>query len=535
MDSLRRKPKQKKLPPLPHYPSDSTWVFSSSQKPNTSFSHSFTLSPYNPPKLPKRNPRKETQKPTLRKICIIIFILILLGSVFATALLIWRTYRLSQVTFIQRSESNIFSETTRYLFGKSKETRKPLRGEEDGRINILLLGKAGKNYPGQNLTDTIMVASINTKEKKTALLSLPRDFYARIPDTKTSAKLNSLYLLGQKEDDPFHIIRSAVEDVTGLPIHYSIVIDYDGFVSIVDALSGINVYVERDFYDPSYPGPNYSYETFEIKKGLHTLDGATALKYVRERHNDPQGDFGRSARQQQVLQAIKNKAFTVKTFLNFFTFYNLLDAIEENIRTDFSPEEVRSLLTLVQDIDTHNINTMVIDAWKKESLLRVSHIALENGQSMFVLIPRTGTYQEIQEAASTIFSQKEQQTREDKIREENARVLLINTTKNPEITQNIFDLLSDLGFQKIDVASPIDSHSLERTYVRRLSNNTYAFSLDEIIKKVPASFSGESLDVLIPKKIPENIDFTILIGNDIISNYLWEKGTMEEYLKENEK
>lgn len=531
MDSVRKKTTPRKFPPLPRQQSPSFESPFFIQKPDTQFSHSFTLSPHIPQ---KTHLKKEPKRfPKLKRIFLLFIAFFLSISVITLSLLLWRAHRVSQTTFTQQSGESLISETAHYFLGKSQDERKPLRGEEEGRINILLLGKAGKNYPGQNLTDTVIIASIDTQERKTALLSLPRDLYVHIPDTNTSTKLNAIYLYGQKEEDPFSIIRSVVEEVTGLPIHYSIAIDYDGFIHIIDALGGINITVERDFYDPAYPGPNYSYETFELKKGFHTLDGETALKYVRERHNDPQGDFGRSLRQQQVIQSIKNKAFTRETFLNFFTLYSLLEAIEKNIRTDFSPEEIKSALTLVQTIDTQNINTLVVDAWKKESLLRVSHITLENGRSMFVLVPRTGTYEEIRETASAIFTLKEHQVREEKIRQEDSRILLIDTTKNIEMVQNVRDLLIDLGFETITIIPPIDTQSLSKTYVRKISDNKKSFSLDEIMKKVPASLSEESLDSFIPKKIPEDTDFILLLGNDILSNYLWKKGTVEEYLQEN--
>lgn len=530
MDSLHKKPQKKYLPPLP----EESFSSPALRKAKSSFSHSFSLPPKKISRTTtqesshkKRHPRKPFR---VKKFFITLFAFFFLVIVVGVFFLFWRSSQVSQTAFIKDHSGNILTETAKQLMGQ-KKTREPLQGEEDGRVNILLLGKAGKDYPGQNLTDTIIVASIDTKERKTALISLPRDFYAKIPDTNTSTKLNAFYFYGKNENDPFRVIRSAVSEITGLPIHYAIALDYDGFIKTIDALGGINVTVERDFYDPSYPGPNYSFEPFELKKGFHTLNGTIALKYVRERHDDPQGDFGRSARQQQVIQAIKNKAFTIKTFLNPFTVYDLLGAIESNIKTDFSLKEIESFLTLIQDVDTQNINTLVVDAWRKDSLLRVSHIVLDSGQQMFTLVPRTGTYQEIQESSKNIFSNTDTQIRTRKIVEEKAKILLINTTKKPQLATNVSELLSDLGFENVEVVSTPDATELARTYVRKLSENTKAFSLDEIIKKIPATLSGESLDDFMPKKISPDTDFALVLGNDILPNYLWEKGTVEEYLK----
>lgn len=523
MDSLRRKPTPPKLPPLPKNTSNPV----PKKKSSPPFSHSLKLPPHDPPLR-----KKGTIKKKLRSVFHIFLWLLLLIILTGASLIFWRAYQISQFTLSVSSQENSFSETAKQFFTPSKEARTPLHGEQEGRINLLLLGKAGKDYPGQNLTDTIIIASIDVIHRKTSLLSLPRDLYVRIPETNTSTKLNALYYYGRNDIDPFEVIRSTITEITDLPIHYAIALDYDGFTSIVDALGGINVSVERDFYDPSYPGPNYSYETFEIKKGFHTLDGKTALKYVRERHNDPQGDFGRSARQQQVLQSIKNKAFTLNTFLNPFTVYTLLSAIEENIRTDLSLEEIKSLLTLIQDVDTQNVSTSVVDAWKKESLLRVSHIALENGQNMFVLVPRTGNYEEIHQLASEIFTQDERASRIQEIKKEQAGILLIDSTGNIQLTHNVRDLLFDLGFTNVTIESPISINPLSKTYIRKISSHTKPYSVDELLKKIPASLSGEAFNDFLPKNIPEDKDLAIILGNDIIPNYMWEKGTLEEYLKE---
>jgi hypothetical protein len=107
-----------------------------------------------------------------------------------------------------------------------------------------------------------------------------------------------------------------VTEITGLPIHYFVILDFDGFEKIIDTVGGVRINAERDFLDTRYPGKNYGYETFQLSKGWHSLDGATALKYVRERHADPEGDFGRAKRQQETIRAVRDKVFSVPTFLN---------------------------------------------------------------------------------------------------------------------------------------------------------------------------------------------------------------------------
>ena len=320
--------------------------------------------------------------------------------------------------------------------------KKELRGENEGRINILLLGKAGKGKPGENLTDTIMIMSLNTKDKKISLLSLPRDFYANIPKTSYYTKINSIYQYGINSKEDVKPMKETVEEIIGIPIHYFVILNFDGFRKVIDDIGGINVSVERDIYDPRYPGANYSYETFEIKKGTHLMNGETALKYVRERHDDPEGDFGRAKRQQQVMQSTKNKIFSIKTFLNPITLNNMLNDLGDNIKTDIGLSEIESFVDLGKKSDTENITNVVIDAWSKDSILKVSHV-FAGGVEAFVLVPRVGNYSEIHELSQSIFDLDAIRRRKSEIEKENASITIVNLSGNPSLELKVRELLTN--------------------------------------------------------------------------------------------
>jgi len=177
-----------------------------------------------------------------------------------------------------------------------------------------MLGVAGKGKPGQNLTDTIMIASINPKTNQVALLSIPRDLYVTIPGNNAAMKINAVYQYGlnstnNDEQKASQMLKSAINNITGLDINYYIVLNFDGFTRVVDTIGGVNITSARDIHDARYPGPNYSYETFDLSAGFHHLDGATALQYARERHDDPEGDFGRAKRNKIFFRLPKAKYF----------------------------------------------------------------------------------------------------------------------------------------------------------------------------------------------------------------------------------
>jgi LCP family protein required for cell wall assembly len=405
--------------------------------------------------------------------------------------------------------------------------RKILRGEGDGRINVLLLGKAGKGKPGGNLTDTIMTMSIDTKNKKISLLSLPRDFYANIPETSYYTKINSIYQYGISNKDEIGPIKKTVEEITGNPIHYFMILDFDGFKKIIDDIGGVNVTVERDIYDASYPGPNYSYETFEIKKGTHLLNGETALKYVRERHDDPEGDFGRAKRQQQVMQSAKNKVFSLKTFLNPITLNNILNDLGDNVKTDVGLDEIEGFIDLSKKCDTQNITNIVVDAWKKDSILKVSHV-FAKGVRAFVLVPRVGNYSEIQELSENIFDLNNIRRRKTEMEKENASVTIVNQSSYSNLAFEVKDILENqLGMKDIKIAYVKNSGSLEKTFVYDNTGGKKIFTLDEIIKKLGIGLGKNNSAIIEEQKS----DLVLVLGNDLSNIGSFEEVDVEEFRK----
>jgi LCP family protein required for cell wall assembly len=435
-------------------------------------------------------------------------------------------------------ESNQSILSTLKSLTKNKEV--PLNGSENGRINILLLGTAGKGKPGQNLTDTIMVASVNTKTNQVALLSIPRDFYAEVPSNQSAdnfkTKINSIYQYGTNnlgsEKDGAELVEKTAESILGIDINYYTILNFDGFKKVIDSIGGVNIMNERDIYDARYPGPNYSYETFELKKGFHTLDGSTALKYVRERHDDPEGDFGRAKRQQQVMQAAKNKIFSLSSMLNPFAMNDLLGSLGDNIKTNIEPNEISSFIELAKKLDTNNISNVVIDAWNPDSLLRVSHVFYgENSEiRAFVLIPRIGNYSEIQELAQNVFDLNKLKKRTEEISKEEASVAIINKSGDATLTGKITHLLrDDFSYKKVNIINDPQKNTENETTSFDLTGGTKPFTLDELASKIPAKVSYSPSDSYKQLTERSDSDIVIVLGKDIISEYNMEEDSVEEY------
>lgn len=426
---------------------------------------------------------------------------------------------------------------------KSLSINKPLelKGVDKKRINILFLGLPGKGKPGQNLTDTIMVASINLETNQVALLSIPRDFYVEIPHSHLFTKINSVYQYEQNQgngENAADTLKEIVENITSLNINYYVVVNFDGFTQIIDALGEINITSERDIYDSRYPGPNYSYEIFELKKGFHTLNGATALKYARERHDDPEGDFGRAKRQQQILQATKNKIFTTQTMLNVSAINELFNVLGNNIKTDISPEEFDDFLELIKRVDTNNINNVVLDAWNKDSLLKVSHVFYGNVRA-FVLVPRVGNYSEIHDLAQDIFDLNKIRRRKEAISQENSTIALLNKSGDKSLTDKIKKLLSDnFGYKNVIIIQDVKDKKLgqweKETVAYDFTSRNKPFTLDEIVTRLPAKATGANNNKYQESVQNISADILVVIGQDLIEKYKMEEDNIEEYNKAEE-
>lgn len=248
----------------------------------------------------------------------------------------------------------------------------PLPVDAYGHTNILLLGQGDESHDGVDLTDTIMIASIDpTETRSVVLLSLPRDLYFLDTQKMGEGRINSLYRdykaalqrEGLSTDDASMQAMRELADEIGramdTEIHHVVKVDFIGFVQAVDAIGGINIVVPETLVDTEYPGPNYTYETFMIEAGPQHIDGETALKYARSRHST--SDFARSARQQQIIAAIANRVKTEGILTRPGQIADLLDIMENHVATTLQLRDMVSLAGLGESIDRTRIVSMQLN------------------------------------------------------------------------------------------------------------------------------------------------------------------------------
>lgn len=265
-----------------------------------------------------------------------------------------------------------------------EENLSSLLKDKEEKTNFLLIGIPGEPWPAPYLTDSIEIVSINEKKKEILVIGIPRDFLVKIPNSNYETRINSLYSF---EKSP-RLLEEAVKEITGIKAHYFLVLDLSTIEKVVDILGGIDVEVKEDIFDPRFPTLNRGYETFSISKGHRHLDGRTTIKYIRSRHQID-GDFGRIKRQQQVMEAIREKALKLNILSETSKIFSIFNKVKEN--TNLGLRELKGLIKIAQDIPNAKVEYFLLNAGKKDSLLSYQTTILGKNLAS-VLWPRKGKF-----------------------------------------------------------------------------------------------------------------------------------------------
>ncbi len=220
--------------------------------------------------------------------------------------------------------------------------------------NILIAGIGWEGHEGSSLTDSIMLARVDEKNKKITLLSLPRDLYVAYQWWKTAGRINALYGMNIWDTRGINLLAQKVSEITWQSIDHYMVIDFTGFKYIVNALGWIDLDVPKDVVDHEYPDNNWWYTTFVVRRWVQTFDWETALRYARSRHST--SDFDRSERQQLLIKAIKDKALSLDFLTSPAKIQDVLSAIRSHLDTDLTVSDIISFGWLMKDLSNEDIN-----------------------------------------------------------------------------------------------------------------------------------------------------------------------------------
>ncbi len=348
------------------------------------------------------------------------------------------------------------------IFSVLQTTR--LKGEDSGRVNILLAGNSADDagHAGGELTDSIMIISIDTKHNKAILLSVPRDLWVNLGDNGHQ-KINDAYVVGQDNrfsDNGYPTggmgqLQQVIENDFGISINYYALVNYNAFRDSVDAVGGIDLTIKssdpRGLYDPSIDyatrGP-----LVKLTNGTHHLNGAQALNLARARGDNyrsygfNQADFDRTEHQRQMLVALKSKAVSAGVIANPARLSSLSDAIGNNVKTNLSLSEVRRLYDLTKAIGGSSISSVSLNSANGKNLL--ANYRTPRGDS--ALTPAAGV-----DDFSDIQQFMKQLTSNNPIVQEAAKIVVLNATDKIGLASKARPILESKNLNVTGVADAL--------------------------------------------------------------------------------
>lgn len=388
-----------------------------------------------------------------------------------------------------------------------------LKGEGDGRVNLLLLGNGGDGHDGPDLTDTMMVASIDPVNKTAALLSVPRDLWVKMPTNFMGnyQKINAAYEAGKygylgKQDASnsnakavqagFKAADQAVSQVLGITIHYNAVIDFSAFKQAIDTVGGVTINVPEQLYDPTMAWEN-NWNPVLAKAGMQQMNGKQALLYVRSRETS--SDFARGQRQRSVILGLKDKALSLNTLSNPLKISQLMSAFGNNMVTDLSLSDALRLYDLTKGISNTNFQSIDLVTAPND------YIVTGNANGVSIDQPKAGLYN-----YSGIQGYVRSTLKDGYIAKENAQLTVLNGTSQAGLATTKANELKSYGYNvtKVDNA-PTDGYT--KTVIVDLTNGADKYTRHYLENRYGVTATSKLPDNTVQ---PGSANFVVILGRD---------------------
>lgn len=388
-------------------------------------------------------------------------------------------------------------------------------------INILLTGRWGWLHDAPNLTDTIILARIDSKNKLITMLSLPRDLYVEYPwKNKKWWKINWLYASysfeKKSKEIGMKILKEKITEITWEEIDFFIDIDFNWFKDIIDTIWWIEIDIPQNFVDNQYPDGNWWYKTLIFKKWIWLFDWENALKYVRSRHST--SDFDRSLRQQQVIKSIKNKLTWSYFITSPWKIKELYKVFKSNVYTDLTLTKVIKIAYSISwkndyEIVSSNMNdscfywSSTCDKWW---ILYIPSRELFNWMSVLLIEWseqwNLSNYKASKKYSDIIFNYHQ-------IIKENAKINIFNSLKVNHLAWALSNDIKKYWFyipEKNSIWNTQKVYSKSVIYYNNLSKDS------QTLKLLKQFFSWEFKKIASPKYSKDNANIEIIIWEDFL-------------------
>ena len=392
------------------------------------------------------------------------------------------------------SGSGLLSQLRNFLI---KDTH-DIAGAPNERVNILLVGVAGSGHEGAYLTDTIILASLDMAGNRAALISIPRDLYVRT-STFGGTKINALYTFAQAQGlNGGDTMQEAIKNTFNIDVHYFALIDFSGFVELVNVLGGIDVFVERSFTDTKFPTADFKVRTIHFERGIQHLNGEQALQFARSRHGNNQegSDFARAARQQKIILAVKEKVWGLNMVFRPDKINKIITLIGDSIETDMEIWEAAKLIEIVKDVKKEDITQIVLDDSPAGQLRATIGI-----DGAFLLVPKN---------RAALFLLAENIFISSDIKKENPKVVIQNGTITDGLANSMKTKLEKEGFTVVKVENAA-KQSYAKTVIFDLADGEKNVSRERL-----KALTNANISTYVPEDIwrgGQDADFIVIVGN----------------------
>jgi LCP family protein required for cell wall assembly len=397
--------------------------------------------------------------------------------------------------------------------------------EEAERVNILLLGIDQRPDEFISRTDTMILVTIDPSSRTGGILSIPRDLWVTIPGYSEN-RVNMAHYLGEKNDYPGGgpaLAMKTVQYNLGVPVHFYVRVDFDGFRRIVDTLGGIEIDVPQTIDDPKYPDESYGYDPFYVEAGPQHMDGNMALKYARTRATGG-SDFDRARRQQLVLMSILDKAIAVGVVPKI---PELWATMADTVQTDLQLVDILELAKLGSGITSQDIQAHVIDHsmtvdYRTETgaqvLLPVREKIRPIVEDVFSspeptpVVEATPAATPDTAAIAKAQAEIEEESRQlaamaAALQEEGAKVVVQNGTAQADVASKTAQYLRDQGFGVVQFGQA-DRTDYARTVIVDYTGKSYA------IECLATIFNVADENIRRSPNLKSDVDIRLIIGAD---------------------
>ena len=386
-----------------------------------------------------------------------------------------------------------------------------LKGEGDGRVNILLLGRGGDGHAGADLTDTILLASVDPVNKKAALVSIPRDLWVKNANGGSS-KVNAIFAdaksrsLAKDKDKKkaeaagVKAVQDIAKNVLGVPIHYHAMVDFKAFQQAVDTVGGVDINITPEtavterLYNTMTGKPFY----LNVTPGMQHFNGEKALFYTRSRHTSPRGDFDRAERQRVFIQALTQKIASAQTYTNPVKVSQLMDAFGDHVSTDMSINDAMRLMTIGKEIGSSFESVDFADPAKP--LMKTGMI---DGQSVVMPAAGIGDYSAIQALVRS-------KLRDGYITRENAGIAVLNGTAMGGLAGQKAEELKSYGYN-VGAVTDAPTQNYEKTVIVDYSNGSKPYTKNYLEKRFGVTATTTPPDAAIQA---DGANFVIILGQN---------------------